>query len=273
MENIVNTVSLQQLKEYFEIYTKELGKQHYDFHPEFLGYKYFLDNRLRYTLELLRQACFSNKKICFVTNYKYVDKIINNWRHLDVKGKNLKDFYPRVKNPDTELLSKGILKNSLEEHLYSEKFSVQPDDMSYIDFIEKTVITDFFFENFINDNFIKHQSFPFSGRHTSAWVSGFCNLFSLWDHYLKMYKERIDEFGIHNKNYLDYLNQFNHIDFEYSEGEDQKENMEEQTKKYQEELENPANQEILKELEANKSVNVDEIIDNRNPFKSLKKKK
>ncbi len=279
MENIVNTLKLDQLKDYFNLYINELGKQHYDFHPEFLGYKDFLDNRLRYTLETVRQACYSNKKICLVTNYKYVDKIIDNWRRLNVKGKDLKDFYPRIKKSDTDTLAKGLVKNSPEEDLYSNKFFIEPDDMSYIDFIEKTVITDFFFENFINDNFIKYQSFPFSGRHTSAWMSGFCNLFSLWTHYTKIYKEKIDQFGIHDKEYHKYFNQFNYLEddvdiYEKEEDEEEKDDdIEEQTKKFQEQLENPASQEILKELQSKKPLKADEIIYDKNPFKSLKKKK
>jgi hypothetical protein len=74
---------------------------------------------------------------------------------LNVKGKDLKDFYPRIKKSDTESLAKGLVKNSTEEDFYSDKFFIEPDEMSYIDFIEKTVITDFFFENFINDNLKK----------------------------------------------------------------------------------------------------------------------
>ena len=273
IENIVNTVKLDQLKEYFNLFISELGKQHYDFHPEFLGYKYFLDNRLRYTLETVRQACYSNKKLCLVTSYKYVDKIMDNWRHLNVKGKNLTDFYPRLVKKDTDILSKGIVKNSPEEDKYSQTFTIDPDEMSYIDFIEKTVITDFFFQNFINDNFIRHQSFPYSGKHTSAWMSGFCNLFSLWTHYMKTYREKIDEYGIHDKEYHKYFNQFNYNEENYIEEEEKEENLDEETKKFQEELENPANREILKELKINKPLVADEIIQNNNPFKAIKKKK
>ena len=272
MENITNTVKLTELKEYFNLYINELANQHYDFHPEFLGYKHFLDNRLRYTVEVVRQACLTNKKLCLVTNYKYVEKIMDNWRSLNVEGKALKDFYPRINKADVEGTARGLVKNSPEEDLYSDKFLITPEEMSYVDFIEKSVITDFFFENFISENFVKFQSFPFSGKHTTAWMSGFCNLFSLWTHYTKLYKEKIDQYGIVDKQYHEYFNQFNTRDDGEKE-EQNEETLDDKTKKYQEELENPANLDILKEMKAKKPVDVDEIIENKNPFKSIKKKK
>ena len=211
IENISNTVTLPELKEYFNIYIQELGKQHYDFHPEFLAHKHFLDNRLKYSVEAVRQACYSNKKICLVTSYKYTDKFIDNWKKLDKNVKNLKDFYPKIKKSEIENSFKSIMKKTREDDLYSDKFVIQADDMSFVDFIEKIVIIDFFFDNFINDNFIKYQSFPFAGKHTTAWMSGFCNIFNLWDHYSKIYKEKIDQFGIFDKEYNKYFNQFNYI--------------------------------------------------------------
>jgi len=62
--------------------------------------------------------------------------------------------------------------------------------------------------------------------------------------------------------------------YEKEEDEEEKDDdIEEQTKKFQEQLENPASQEILKELQSKKPLKADEIIYDKNPFKSLKKKK
>ena len=101
-------------------------------------------------------------------------------------------------------------------------------------------------------------------------MSGFCNIFNLWDHYSKIYKEKIDQFGIFDKEYNKYFNQFNYID--YSENESEEDDLDKKTKKFQEEMENPANDEILKELKSKQPIEVDNIIDSRNPFKSIKKK-
>jgi len=194
---------------------------------------------------------------------------MENWKKLGKNIKNLKDFYPSLTRGNDEHL---IMKKSFEDELYSDKFLIRPDDMSFVDFIEKLVIIDFFFENFINDNFIKFQNFPFSGKHTTAWMSGFCNLFSLWDHYTKLYKEKIDQFSVYNKDYKNYFNQFNYIDNNDKESEDE-EDLDKNTQKYQKQMENPAKDEILKELNSKKPLEVDNIIDTRkNPFKSLKKK-
>jgi hypothetical protein len=279
MENIANTAKIDQIKNYFNIYIDELGKQHFDYHPEFLGYKHFLENRLKYTVESVRQACSTNKKICLVTNYRYVDKILENWKKLDTKIKPLKDFYPKIRTIDNPNL-KDFVKRTFEDDLYSDNFLIDSDTMTYVDFIEKLVLIDYFFENFINDNFVKYQSFPYSGKHTHAWMSGFCNLFNMWPHYNKTCREKLNQNFLIDKDYSDHLNQFNYIDTsdDEEEGEDEEElsrqeKMEEQAKKFEEQLENPASQDIMKELNAKKGLNADTIIDNRNPFKSIKRKK
>ena len=273
MENLSNTAKLEELKEYFRVFIGEIGKQHYDFHPEFLGYKHFLDVRLRFTVEAIRQACLTNKTLCVVTNYKYVDKIIDNWRKLGIKPKGLNEFYPLIRKNDTDLLAKGILKATPEESLYNEKFILDPDPMSFVDFIEKMVIIDFFFENFVGDNFISNQSFPFSGKHTTAWMSGFCNLFHLWDHYMKEYKKQVSEFSIHDKEYRKYFNQFNYIDDEHGKEDLNQEELDNQTKKFEDELNTPGTQEIYEKLKSQKPLEVDNIIPKNSPFKNIKKKK
>ena len=69
-----------------------------------------------------------------------------------------------------------------------------------------------------------------------------------------------------------YFNQFNYIDNNDKESEDE-EDLDKNTQKYQKQMENPAKDEILKELNSKKPLEVDNIIDTRkNPFKSLKKK-
>lgn len=258
------------------MYIQELGKQHFDFHPEFMDPENFLKNRINYLTECTRQACYSNKKIVIVSQYKYVDKILESWKKLDKKITPLRDFYPRVRTGIDEEGEK-IFAKTFEDEYFSKTNVFSSDSMTYIDYIEKLVIIDFFYENFIYDNFVQYNSFPYSGKHTLAWMSGFTNLFHIWKTLTKNYKEKIDNYAINNLEYVKYINTFNFIEDYKSESEEEEENvkktpeeMEKESKEFDEQLKNPASNEILKELKG-KAAKV-EVIQNKNPFKHLKKK-
>ncbi len=128
---IINTVKIDDLKEVFKIYCKELEKCNFYFNYEILEKNCnFLDKRLNYNIEVIRQMCYSSKKVCMVVNYQHIDKLVLCWKKLSNEIKSLESFYIDMD------------KNK---------------DIYFLDFIEKLVILDILNGGYINDNFIVYK--------------------------------------------------------------------------------------------------------------------
>jgi len=119
------------MKKYFNTYLDEIKKNNFDYRPELIGRQTFLDARLLYFTEVIRQSCFSSKKLVVVTENCYIDQILNNWKGLQKEIRSLDSFYM----------------------IKSQTF----DAISFVDYIEKIVIIDLMLDNYVKDNFVDYK--------------------------------------------------------------------------------------------------------------------
>ncbi len=66
----------------------------------------------------------------------------------------------------------------------------------FVEYIEKHVLLDLMFGNYINRNFIQFQSFPYSALNTIGRESYIRNVFIIWQHYHDQYRKNIKNIDI-----------------------------------------------------------------------------
>ena len=130
-ERIASNTEIKQLKKMFNTHLEELKKENFEFRPELLTKHTFVDARLLYFTEVIRQACHSSKKMVVVAEQTFIDQIVNNWKSLPQEIRPIDSFYA-INN---------------ETH----------DSLSFVDYIEKIVLIDLLTDNFIKDNFVAYK--------------------------------------------------------------------------------------------------------------------
>lgn len=179
LEDVIHMESMDKLKEIFRRQMDELERKNYFFSFEEMSPNIFL-KRLNYTAELVRQSCYSSKRVVLIMNYHYVDTFIEYW----------KDLSPSV--------------NSL-----SQLYRKNDEQVSLPDFIEKLVLIDLLYGGFIHDNFIKYNSFPYPCKNQLTWKAGWPNIFDLWTHYHTHYTELVRNIPFNKDKYNEFISKFN----------------------------------------------------------------
>lgn len=183
LEDIVFSTPLDDLKNIIMKVKEELYLHNYSFSMEAFYKNIFLTGNVRrtdYSMELLRQLCFSSKRILFVGNFNYSDSFIESWKNLDSKIKNLDSFY----NENT-------------------------NEMNFIDYIEKLVIIDTLTGSFIHNSFIKCNTFPYQIRKIPTWLELWPSLINVWIHYYDHYNKIVSELPFSIDMFNQHLEKFN----------------------------------------------------------------
>jgi hypothetical protein len=193
IENIIHKITLEELKAILASYIHNMKERNYSFSYEVAAEQFLLDHRLQYTAELLRQTCYSSKRVLLVVNHNYVDNLVTQWKNLDPKIVGINSFY--------------------EDY---DKI-----EMKFIDYIEKLVIIDVLTGSFIKNNFIKNSTFPFRVKKDESWKVGTLNLFMLYNSmhqkYMGLFKNipfKIQYYEEHLKKFILGINNEVDIDLE-----------------------------------------------------------
>jgi hypothetical protein len=129
--HIIHNNNLDKMREAFKVYLNELKDNNFYYNYEIVEkHCNFLNTRLGYSVEVIRQMCYSAKRICVVINYQHIEKIGTYWKKIGKEIKPLNSFY-----------------NDVEKN----------KDVYFVDFIEKMVILDILNGGFVNDNFVEHK--------------------------------------------------------------------------------------------------------------------
>ncbi len=114
--NIVQNNKIDNLREAFKVYLNELQDNNFYYNYEIVEkHCNFLEKRLSYSIEVIRQMCYSAKRLCFIVNYQHMEKIGAQWKKLSSEIKPLNTFY-----------------EDEAKHI----------DIYFVDFVEKLVILD-----------------------------------------------------------------------------------------------------------------------------------
>lgn len=177
---MLHTTKLDDLKKIFKKYFDEMSRENFSFSLEQFYKETFLNNRMNYTAEVLRQACYSSKKIVLVINHEYVDSLMDSWKNIEPKLKSFYDFYRE-----------------------------NDEDISLVDYLEKLVIIDLLTGSFINDNFIKFNKFPFTVKTSQSWTNGLPSFFMVWKNYHDNYSNLFKQIPFEIQNFEKYLKKYN----------------------------------------------------------------
>jgi len=162
----MNLPDLQQLYDSF-VEAEQKGKKHFD--PALMKPEIFIQPKINYITEVIKQSCFLGKKILAVVDMNCAEMIAETWKN----SKHL----AKIKN------LQGLLKNV--------KMEEGDDQVTFSDYIEKHVILDLMLDNFIQENFVDYKSFPFTGENTVGKTMNFGNVFMIWNHFQRKYKKSI----------------------------------------------------------------------------------
>jgi hypothetical protein len=198
LEDIASRIKMNDLKKIFKNHLQEIEKNNFLYSHELALPEVFLKNRLQYSAEVLRQACYSGKKIVKVMNYEYVEPFVEEWKNIGEKIKPLNKFY---------------FENN--------------EDIIFIDFIEKLAMLDVLYGGFFQNNFFSLNSCPIMCRDTTMFSTGWDSVFELWTHYYNHYHGLLNKNPINMKRYEEYLLSFNVGSEEFLEKENTEEHMRE----------------------------------------------
>jgi len=173
-----------------------MSNENYSFSYEQFNEKIFLKHRMDYTAEVLRQSCYSSKKIVLIINHDYVDSLLSSWKNLGSKLKSFDDFYRE-----------------------------NEEELEFVDYIEKLVIIDLLNGSFINNNFIKFKRFPFTVKNSTSWKNGLLSFYMVWKNYHDNYTDLFRQIPFKSENFEKYLMKFNLGEIEEVDMEQQRENI------------------------------------------------
>lgn len=202
LEELAYNTSIDEAKEVFNKIVEQMTIHNYSFNLEAFYEKIFLSEkvkRLDYTAELIRHMCFSNKKIVLITNHNFIDPMVAAWKNLSDKIKPLESFY-----------TKGDYKN-----------------VYFPDFIEKLVILDLLTGSFIQEHFIKHQTFPYPPKPYDSWKEFYPSIMQIWSFHYIQYSQIINDLDFNQEIYNSFLEKFNlGFEDEVDEAQEEKESKE-----------------------------------------------
>ena len=163
---VARQASLKDLRDLFDNYVESLEDDSDNFDPALLRPELFIEPKIDYITEVLRQSCLISQKILAIMDFNHVEFVADKWLTLDKKIKNLSDCIIKP--------GKGT------------------GDLTYLEYVEKQVILDLIFDPFVQQNFIKFESFPFSANDTIGAAANKTNIFIIWDHYYRKYAKLIN---------------------------------------------------------------------------------
>jgi hypothetical protein len=132
MDRVAKKISSSEMKNIFKIYLDSISNNNFYFDYKLLNYEIFLEEKITYMVEILRQMSFSNKKIVFVMDYKYQEHFIEHWRKLEKKINPLENFYKEFNNK-----------------------TKKPQE--FVDYIENLIMLDLLEDGFIFENFVNFK--------------------------------------------------------------------------------------------------------------------
>jgi hypothetical protein len=184
LEDLAYNTPIADVKEVLNRTVEEMAIHNYSFNLEAFYKKIFLSGnikRLDYTAELLRHLCFSGKKIVLITSHNFIEPMIEAWKNLNDKIKPLESFY-----------AQGDYKN-----------------VYFPDFVEKLVILDLLTGSFIQEHFIKHNTFPYPPKPYETWKEFYPSIFQIWTYHHNHYSHMLNDIPFNQDIYNTYLEKFN----------------------------------------------------------------
>lgn len=163
-ERIVWNIELKDLKELFNSYIESIQEKNIYFDPCLLKPDIFIEPKITYLTEIIKQSCFMGKKIIAIVDINCAELIADIWKSES--------------NLDEIINLQKILKTSNKKKM----------SMSFSDYIEKHVMLDIMFDNFVQENFIAYKNFPFDAEGTLGKEIHMNNLFMIWNHFHRKYK-------------------------------------------------------------------------------------
>lgn len=145
----------------------------------------FVLPRINYTVELLRQLSYSSKRIIAVVDADHIPLIEESWQRIPRETRPLKDMLnvPRSFIQAQKGKSRGDPKNPLDQD-------------TFIEFVEKLAMLDVLLNPFLQENFIKLQSFPYSPEGFLGHETALLNVFTFWKHYRQKYASILSQVAV-----------------------------------------------------------------------------
>eukprot|EP01017_Pseudomicrothorax_dubius_P044274 TRINITY_DN7469_c1_g1_i3.p1 TRINITY_DN7469_c1_g1~~TRINITY_DN7469_c1_g1_i3.p1 ORF type:complete len:306 (+),score=37.10 TRINITY_DN7469_c1_g1_i3:511-1428(+) len=165
-DSIVRNVTLPKMKKIFDDLIVNLRSKEENFDFRLLYQDIFLQPAIDYTLEVMKQSCYTGKKILAVVDWSMVDILNEGWQTLNPKIQSLQKFL-QDKN-------EGLT------------------DESYLDYVEKHVILDMLMEDYIKEYFIDFGIFPFSGEGIFGREFSAVNTMTVWNYNYNRYLKKMN---------------------------------------------------------------------------------
>lgn len=151
------------------------------FNPQIKYKEVFLEPRLKYSTEVLRQLACSFKRVVAIVDSDHVDFFEEHWQNL-----------PREVSPLSELLKIPEIWNAPKDT--SPNAFLNQD--SFLEFVEKQVMLELLQDLFIDKYFISKKSFPFSHEGFLGHETAVLNVLTFWHHYKEKYRKEMQKKGV-----------------------------------------------------------------------------
>ena len=178
-DQVVRNYEHDELYAHFQTMLEQFRKNNLTFDPQYLMVDHCINPQAEYMAEVLRQSCYSSRRIVAVVDREMVPYIENFWKSLP-KQRKLVDLYKSIPsfNDETSKTKKP-----------------------YVEYIQKHTLVDVMFNSFIADHFMKYDYFPFNGIGLFGWENSIVNTKEFWAHYYNKYMAELNALYIDEDDY------------------------------------------------------------------------
>ena len=156
-EMIARQMSVYEMRELYKIKVDEMKSENEYFDGRFLFKEVFIQPKVNYMAELIKQTCLSYKNVLVVLEFDFLELLSEAWKSLETQVKPLSSL---LEIPE-------MSKNK-----------------PFVDFVENHVLLDFILGNFLKKNFIDFGVFPYSGQGAIGADEEFYNqAMTAWDYF------------------------------------------------------------------------------------------
>lgn len=155
--------TIHEFRKMFNTYLEETIEKKDSFDIRFLDRAVFIEPKANYIAEVIKQACMTFPKVFAVVEYDLLEFIEAAWVAHEAEPKPLKITLPEIKG-----------------------------NVPFVDTVEKQVLMDLMFEPLIDDWYIQHNFYPYTGEGSIGGQNRFCkSAMEAWAYFFTKHKKSV----------------------------------------------------------------------------------
>ncbi|EAS06611.1 hypothetical protein TTHERM_01074540 (macronuclear) [Tetrahymena thermophila SB210] len=190
-ENVNKNISLTDLKDLLDQYKQVIEEQGVKtmFDPLLLKPELFINPKVAYTTETIRNSCYTSKKVLAVVDRYMTDEIEEYWKKLSKDPQSINRFLQDdyFKQSISEQKDQEIQQSKNKIGAVVTEKGIKTDDYSvkdtFLEYVEKHVILDLMLGTHVREFFIKNKIFPFTGKNYTGQKTMIQQIFVMLDHF------------------------------------------------------------------------------------------